>query len=67
MTRQYATAKEVAEALGVSEGKAYGIIRELNAQLKAAGYITVQGKVNRRYFEEKCCYGGMCEPSTVGG
>lgn len=59
MTKQYATAKEVAEALGVSEGKAYGIIRELNTQLKAAGYITVQGKVNRRYFEEKCCYGGM--------
>ena len=61
MTRQYATAKEVAEALGVSEGKAYGIIRELNTQLKAAGYITVQGKVNRRYFEEKCCYGGFRE------
>lgn len=67
MTRQYATAKEVAEALGVSEGKAYGIIRELNSQLKAAGYITVQGKVNRRYFEEKCCYGGMMDPAPVSG
>lgn len=67
MMRQYATAKEVAEALGVSEGKAYGIIRELNSQLKAAGYITVQGKVNRRYFEEKCCYGGMMASIPVSG
>lgn len=57
MAKQYVTAKEVAEALGVSEGKAYGIIRELNAQLRAAGYITIAGKVNRAYFEEKCCYG----------
>lgn len=59
MTRQYLSAKEVAEALGISESKAYGIIRELNRQLEASGYITVAGKVNRRYFEEKCCYGGM--------
>lgn len=63
MIRQYATAKEVAETLGVSEGKAYGVIRELNAQLKELGYITVSGKVNRAYFMEKCCYGGMCKAS----
>lgn len=59
MNKQYATAKEVAEAMGISEGKAYGIIRELNAQLKKMGYLTVSGKVNMAYFEEKCCYGGM--------
>lgn len=59
MTKQYLTAKEVGEALGISEGKAYAVIRELNGQLKAKGYITISGKVNRAYFEEKCCYGGM--------
>ena len=59
MTKQFITAKEIAEIMGVSEGKGYGIIRELNAQLNEKGYITVSGKVNRRYFEEKCCYGGM--------
>ena len=59
MTKQYATAKEVAEALGISESGAYKVIRELNNQLKEAGFITIAGKVNRTYFEEKCCYGGM--------
>ena len=57
--RNYVTAREVSELLGVSEGKAYAVIRELNAQLKAAGYIVIAGKVNRAYFIEKCCYGGM--------
>ena len=64
MTKQYLNAKEVAEVLGVSEGKAYAVIRELNSQLKAKGYITVAGKINRVYFEEKCCYG--CPTSKVG-
>lgn len=55
--KQYVTAKEVAEIMGVSEGKAYGVIRELNSQLKDQGYITIAGKVNRTFFEEKCLYG----------
>lgn len=59
MSKQFITAKEAAEILGVSEGKAYSVIRELNAQLKDQGYITIAGKVNRTYFMEKCCYGGM--------
>lgn len=59
MTKQFVTAQEVAEIMGVSVGKAYGIIRELNEQLKNQGFITVPGKVNRRFFEEKCLYGGV--------
>ena len=59
MTKQFITAKEVAEIMGVSEGKAYGVIRELNAQLRSHGYITISGKVNRAFFEEKCLYGGV--------
>lgn len=57
MVKQFLTAKEVAQVLGVSDGKAYAVIRELNEQLKRQGYITVSGKVSRKYFEEKCCYG----------
>lgn len=57
MLKQFVTAQEVAEIMGVSVGKAYGIIRELNGQLKNQGFITVPGKVNRRFFEEKCLYG----------
>lgn len=54
MKKQYITAQEVAEALGVSLGKAYAIIRQLNAELDAKGYITVAGKVSRVFFKEKC-------------
>lgn len=61
MLKQYLTAREVAEILGVSQGKAYSVIRELNNQLKARGYITISGKVNRTFFEEKCLYGATME------
>lgn len=54
MQKQYLTAQEVAEALGVSPGKAYAIIRQLNAELSEKGYITVAGKVSRVFFQEKC-------------
>lgn len=55
--KQFLNAKEVSQILGVSDGKAYQIIRELNRQLEAQGYITISGKINRRFFEEKCLYG----------
>lgn len=51
--KQYLTAAEVAEAVGVSTGKAYGLIREMNAELKAAGYITVAGKIPTGFFQKK--------------
>lgn len=47
------TAQEVATALSVSVAMAYKVIRQLNAELKEQGKITVRGKVNRRYFQEK--------------
>lgn len=46
----------VVEVLGVSNGKAYEIIRMLNEELKAQGYIVVQGKVNTKYFMKKLMY-----------
>lgn len=52
--RQFITAKEVAEIMGISTTKAYQIIRQLNTDLEARGYITVSGKVSRAFFEEKC-------------
>lgn len=46
-------AEEVAKLLNVSMTTGYRIIKNLNDQLKAEGYIVVAGKVSRRYFEEK--------------
>lgn len=53
MHTQYITATEVAEVLGISIGKAYKIIRQLNDELKKEGYITVAGKCSLQYFKEK--------------
>ena len=47
----------VAEFMCVSVPTAYKIIRKLNDELEANGYITVAGKVNRKYFESKV-FGG---------
>lgn len=49
----FISAKEVADMLGISKSKAYRIVRELNEELEAKGFITVSGKVSRKFFEEK--------------
>ena len=35
------------------EPYAYKIIRQLNEELKAKGFITIAGRVNRQYFNER--------------
>lgn len=52
----FITASELAEVMGVSNGHAYKLIREMNAELKKEGYITIAGKLPRAYLE-KCIYG----------
>jgi len=49
--------EDVAQELGVSKSYAYKIVRQLNAELKEMGYMTVSGKVSKKYFLEKLCYG----------
>lgn len=58
-------AEEIATELGVSKSYAYKLIRKLNEELKNRGFITISGKVNRQFFEEKV-YGLRKEESYVG-
>ena len=54
MTNQlFIHANAVAVALGVSKAYAYKVVRDLNKELKEMGFITIAGKVNRIYFEER--------------
>lgn len=46
-------ATEVAQALGMSKSYGYKVIETLNDELREKGYAIIQGKVSRRYFEEK--------------
>lgn len=58
MSDTFMRVDDVAAELGVSKSYAYKIVRKLNAELKGMGYLTVAGRVNKRYFMEKVCYGG---------
>jgi len=48
---------DVAQELGVSKSYAYKVVRKLNAELKEMGYLTVAGRISKKYFLEKVCYG----------
>lgn len=44
---------EVAEVMEVSIPYAYKVIRKMNAELKKAGCITLDGRIDRKYFMEQ--------------
>ncbi len=46
-------ATDVAEALGISKGHAYKIVRQLNDELMKDGFIVVAGKVPKAYWQKK--------------
>lgn len=46
-------ADEIAIELGVSKPYAYKLVREMNQELKGKGFLTISGRVSRKYFEEK--------------
>ena len=52
----YITAFELAQVMGVANGHAYKLIREMNTELKKQGYLTIAGKLPRAYLK-KCLYG----------
>ncbi|MEY8433227.1 DNA-binding protein [Lachnospiraceae bacterium 48-42] len=56
-TNYMMTVDDVAQELGVSKQKGYRIIRQLNEELAAAGYMTVQAKVPRTYWSERFYFG----------
>ena len=49
-------AEDVAEVLGISKSHAYKIMRKLNAELAAKGFLTISGRINKRYFMERAYY-----------
>lgn len=48
--KTFMRADEVAKELDVSKAYAYKIIRQLNDELSAKGFITVAGRVSQQYF-----------------
>lgn len=49
----FINAGELSEILGVSIGFSYKLIRELNEELSQKGFLTISGRVSRKYFEHR--------------
>ena len=52
------------EMLGVSLSYAYKLIRRLNAELEAEGFVTIKGRVSTKYFMERIY--GLSTDKEVG-
>lgn len=37
----------------MSEGYAYKLIKQLNLELEQKGFITIRGRISKKYFEER--------------
>lgn len=44
---------EIMDIFGCSRAKAYKILKTLNDELEAKGYLIIPGKVSRKYFRER--------------
>jgi len=53
MSKQVYGAKDLGELLGVSESKAYELIRIMNAELQQKGFLTLRGRVPAAYVQER--------------
>ena len=58
--------EKVAEILGVSKSHAYKLIREMNKELAAKGYITISGRISKQYFNERFYGAGKEECEDAG-
>lgn len=56
--KNFMSVDEVAAELGISKSYAYKVVQMLNEELRAKGYLTISGRVNRKFFMEKYCYEG---------
>lgn len=56
--------EDVMTMLGYSRSHSYKIIADLNAELKAKGFCTRDGKISRRYFDQRY---GLVEPEAKAG
>lgn len=49
----FLTADDIVKLTGMAKPTAYQLMRTLNSELAAKGYITIKGKVSTQYFFER--------------
>lgn len=55
--KRFLDVSDVENIMQCSQGQAYKIIRQLNEELKEKGFITLSGRVNAAYFNERIYQG----------
>ena len=65
MENRFIRADDVARELDVSKPYAYKLIRQLNEEMKAKGFVTIAGRVNRQYFYERLYGAGNPQRDTT--
>lgn len=45
--------EDIEEILNVSTSSAYKIIRDLNKELDEKGFLTISGRISKKYFDSK--------------
>ena len=66
MDNKFIRVDEVAQELSISKPYAYKLIKKLNDELKEQGFITIAGRVNRQYFQERFYGAGLRKRSCPG-
>ena len=61
MQHSFLRVEDVADIMCISKSHAYKIVQKLNNEMRAKGYITIAGRVNKQFFLEKTCYGATKE------
>lgn len=64
--KDFLTAKDIQNILGVKRAKAYEVIRQLNDEMEKEGYKVLKGKVSRAKFEERYLYKKESSGNRVG-
>jgi hypothetical protein len=49
----FLTANDISEITGMSAQYAYRLIKQLNEELKDQNFIVINGRVSKKYFEER--------------
>ncbi|MDE5771796.1 MAG: DNA-binding protein [Ruminococcus sp.] len=57
--KSFMRVEDVVKELDVSKSYAYKIVQQLNKELTEKGYLTISGRINRKYFLERTCYGDI--------
>ena len=61
MSKQYLSAKDLSELLGVSVSHSYKFIKLMNMELQEKGFLTVRGKVPTAYAKKRFFFEGIAE------